>query len=436
MDKSILRKNILFSSHEISPYLGSECSSGWNLVLLLSKYHNLTVLYAETNQFNSENYREHIAKYFTQNEMPQGLLFIPVKQTSIGQIIAKVNQFISKKSSSTGFSTLYFLSYRLWQKSVFKAASKLIIENKHDLIHQFNSLSYREPGYLYKLNLPFIWGPISGLDNLPIGFFSNIPIRMLVSSLIRNISNYFQFKFSFRVLAALKKAVRVYAVTSTDKRLLSTRNNFVVNLLDVGANLKYSNIKERIFNGDRRLKIIWIGRLDYLKALDILLNAVSNSPLLQEKVEILIVGKGPQENYYKSIADKLKLSNLNWIGHVEKEKVELLMLDSDLLVHTSIKEAASAVILESLSCGLPIVCHNSFGMSHSITEHCGIMVDFRSTKDSILGFKSILEKIVLHPALISNLSNGAYKRAKELSWDTMAMKISDDYNIFAKKSHE
>jgi len=430
MDKSIVRKNILFSAHEISPYLGSECSSGWNLVLLLSKHHNLTVLYAETNQFNSQNYREQIAKYFMQYDMPKGLLFIPIKQPIKGKIIAKINQFISKKSSSTGISTLYFLSYRFWQKDVFKIASKLIIENKYDIIHQFNSLSYREPGYLYKLNLPFIWGPISGLDNLPSGFFSNIPIRMLVNSLLRNFSNYLQFKFSFRIHAALRKASRVYAVTSTDKLLLSTRNNSVLNLLDVGANLKSSNNEERNYKGDRRLKIIWIGRLDYLKALDILLIAVSNSHLLQEKVEILIVGKGPQENYFKSIADKLKLANLYWFGHVEKEKVESLMMDSDLLVHTSIKEAASAVILESLSNGLPIVCHDSFGMSHAVTEDCGKKVPFKSKNESIKGFQEAIEEIIRNPQLINALSLGSYKRSHELSWSNIAHIISNDYSKY------
>ena len=428
MNKSILRKNILFSAHEISPYLGSECSSGWNIVLLLSKYHNLTVLHAETNQFNTQNYKEHILNYFSHNKKPEGLVFIPVKQPFLGNIVSKLNQYITKNSSSTGVSILYFLSYRIWQKSVFITAKKLVKENNYDIVHQFNSLSFREPGYLYDLNLPFIWGPISGLDNLPKGYFRNIPFPMLINSLIRSFSNYVQFKFSFRIQQALNKASRIYAVTYTDKFLLSQKNNFVINLLDVGSKVNNLYFKEREYHGDRRLKIIWIGRLDYLKALDILLNAIAQSQLLKDNIEILVVGEGPQEQYFRGIAKKLKLNNIKWFGFVEKEQVESLMLDSDVLVHTSIKEAASAVILESLSSGLPIVCHDSFGMSHSITNYCGRKVPFKAMDKSILGFKEVLEEIVLNPELIKEFSLGAFRRSRELSWDCCAQVISDDYD--------
>jgi glycosyltransferase involved in cell wall biosynthesis len=427
MSKAVFRKNILFSVHEISPYLGSECSSGWNMVLLLSKYHNITVLYAETNQFNSQNYKEQISKYFNEKDKPHGLVFIPIKQPIIGQFIAKINQFISKNTSSTGISILYFFSYRLWQKNVFKVAKKLVLENKLDIVHQFNSLSFREPGYLYKLNLPFIWGPISGLDNLPKGFFKNIPVPMLLNSFVRSFSNYLQFNFSLRIDRALKKASKIYAVTSTDKFLLSQRNNSVVNLLDVGSNPKDTFINEREYQSIRKLNIIWIGRLDYLKALDILFNALAISDLLKDKVEVLIVGRGPQEQYFRGIANKLNLKNIKWLGFVEKEEVELLMFDSDLLVHTSIKEAASAVILESLSSGLPVVCHDSFGMSHAVTNDCGMKVPFKSIDESIFGFKKVLEEIVMNPTLIKEFSRGAYKRSRELSWSNLAEVISNDY---------
>ena len=31
-----------------------------------------------------------------------------------------------------------------------------------DLIHQLTSISFREPGFLWRLDKPFVWGPISG----------------------------------------------------------------------------------------------------------------------------------------------------------------------------------------------------------------------------------------------------------------------------------
>lgn len=43
----IERLNILISGHELSPFQGSECAEGWNIVKRLGEYHNITVLYAQ-----------------------------------------------------------------------------------------------------------------------------------------------------------------------------------------------------------------------------------------------------------------------------------------------------------------------------------------------------------------------------------------------------
>ena len=61
------RKKVFFLAHEISPNLGSECSSGWNIARGLSQFHDLTIVYAQTNQFETENYEEQINNYFISN---------------------------------------------------------------------------------------------------------------------------------------------------------------------------------------------------------------------------------------------------------------------------------------------------------------------------------------------------------------------------------
>ena len=70
----------------------------------------------------------------------------------------------------------------------------LTLENKKnnfEIVHQFNSLSFREPGYLYKADVPLFWGPVSGLDNMPFSFLVKFPFTMVIKNLIRNISNDF-----------------------------------------------------------------------------------------------------------------------------------------------------------------------------------------------------------------------------------------------------
>ncbi len=426
------RKKIFFLAHEVSPLLGSECSSGWNISIGLSKFHDLTVVFAKTNQFQTENYESQINDFNTISDIKNSITYIAVPQPYITRFIARINIFISNKKSSTGNSFLYFLAYKFWQKKAYKI---FLLEHKKtsfDIVHQFNSLSFREPGYLFKVNVPFVWGPVSGLDNMPFSFLLGFPFPMLIKNLVRNISNFVQFHTSRRIIKSIKKANRIYAVTKMDYQKLHKLNSKTINLLDVGATINI-NQEPRVFNiSEEKLRCIWVGRLDRLKALDILINCVNQSDFLKKKLEIIIVGDGSYKEKYIALTKKYKLKNFNFVGSVNKLEVSILMNKSHILIHTSIKEAASAVILEGLASGLPIVCHDAFGMSHSITDNCGFKVKFSSNEESIYGFKNTLELFLNEPKLVNKLSIGAYKRAEELSWNGIIQHISNDYLNISK----
>ena len=38
-------------------------------------------------------------------------------------------------------------------------------------------VGYREPGYLWKIEKPFVWGPIGGLENSPWRFLPSLGIK-------------------------------------------------------------------------------------------------------------------------------------------------------------------------------------------------------------------------------------------------------------------
>ena len=424
----MIRKKIFFLAHEISPNLGSECSSGWNISRGLAKYHDLTIVFAKTNKFGTEDYDAQINNHFITNGIKQDAKYIAVPQPPITQFIAKINKFISNEKSSTGNSLLYFLAYKFWQKKAYNVFLLEHQSNNFDIVHQFNSLSFREPGYLYKANLPLVWGPVSGLDNMPFSFLVGFPFIMLLKNVIRNLSNDIQFYTSTRIRKTIKNAKRIYAVTKMDFHKFYKLNINTINLLDVGAIIN-SNKETRIFNpSEGKLRCIWVGRLDRLKALDILINSIYQSERLKHNVEILIVGDGVYKDEYVSLTKKYELKDFNFIGSVNKLIVADLMKQSHILIHTSIKEAASAVILEGLASGLPVVCHDAFGMSHAITDGCGFKIKFVNNSESIFGFIKALNLFLDDPSLVNKLSEGAYQRADELSWNGIIQRISDDYS--------
>ena len=73
------------------------------------------------------------------------------------------------------------------------------------------------------------------------------------------------------------------------------------------------------------------------------------------------------------------------------------------------------------------MCHDSFGLSIAVTKECGLKVPLESFTKSIEGFSKNIEHILSNPKIIKKLSEGAIIRSKELSWDSMIEKITDDY---------
>jgi glycosyltransferase involved in cell wall biosynthesis len=419
------RLNVLITAHEISPDLGSECSSGWNVITRLGLYHNITVLYAETNQFETNNYKQQIDTYIKKNGQIPGVEFVSVGQPRVVKFLVKINRLLSSKKTSVGISALYFIGVKLWEKVVFINVKLLLKCNQFDIIHHYNHLSFREPGYLWKLKIPFYWGPTSGLSHVPLRFLTTLPFRELAYNLLRNFMNTFQFKIDSRIRKAIEKSHKIYFVTAEDEKFFAKYHSNISNLLDMGG--YKSETKQICVRNNNKVKILWVGRFSFLKALNILIDAIGSSESLNNDLEVYIIGDGPEKLYYQNLAKKYNLNNIHWCGRLSKDEVFTFMQESDMLVHSSIKEAASAVILESLSAGLPVICHDAFGMKFAINETCGIKVPFESLEVSIIGFREALEKICSNRELISMMKEGAYNRANELTWESISFKIAEDY---------
>ncbi len=429
------RLNILVFAHELSPYQGSECAVGWNIVTRLAQYHNVTVLYAETNQMQTSSYKDAIDDYCKKNGSINGLELIPVSQPKITKRIASFNKRLSPKNTNIKIPSLYYWAYKHWQKEAFRVAKSLIENKKYDIVHQLTGITFREPGYGWKLNTPFVWGPCSGLSAPPFSFLLRMNLKSIAYNLFRRFSNFVQFYFSKRVRHAMKSARQIYAVAVEDIKKIKTRNNSCVGMLDVGAYLQ--DMPEERLHDSNKIQVLWVGQLLSQKALDILLHVINQSRIIKDRVLLHVVGGGNNAAAYYKLANQLGVnSTILWTEKVPHDQIFHIMQKSDFLVHTSIMEATSAVLLEALSCGLPVICHDAYGMGVAITDKCGMKIPLVSPKKSIEGFKRAIEYLIVNPEEIKKKSAGALDRSKELSWDIMVETIASNYyNILERNEN-
>jgi len=138
-----------------------------------------------------------------------------------------------------------------------------------------------------------------------------------------------------------------------------------------------NNIHQRIRHSPNQFNntfynILAIGRLNYQKGFDLLLEAYS---LINDSCfHLTIIGKGPDEIMLKNLARKLGVINkVTFLGF--QDNPYKYMAHADVLAFTSRNEGFPNVLLESCACGLPIVGFNCPGGINEII------------KDGVNGFK-------------------------------------------------
>ena len=422
MHISAQRLKVLIIAHELSPAQGSECAVGWNITTRLAEFHDVTVIYATNSQANQNKAYLNAVQNHLKEHAINNIEFVNIDQPKITIAIAFINR-IFKKLGPTGLPILYYIGYKYWHLSAFNIVKKLNAVKKFDLVHQLTQISFREPGYAWKLDIPFIWGPTGGTSLLPRQVFLNLPWQFKMLENIRKYTNAYQFNCVKRLQNANKRASVIYSFTNEDaSRFKKTARGKVKIMLDVGTYVADSSPSQNSI-----IKGVWCGRLSAYKAPDILITALSLSEYTKKEIKFQMIGSGPLEVAMKKLALDLGVKNIEWISQVTHKEVFNLMREADFFVHTSLREATSSVIPEALSMGLPVICHDAYGMGIAINETCGIKIPFVSPDQSVKGFHKAIESLIIDKEKLAKLRQGAQQRALELSWDAMARTISSDY---------
>lgn len=112
--------------------------------------------------------------------------------------------------------------------------------------------------------------------------------------------------------------------------------------------------KEIIPYENRKNQFIYVGRLEEIKGIDILLEAWKF--MGADAPELLMCGKGPLEDWAKEYIKKNKLSKVKLLGFVPNTEVRKMIGESKaLILPTQVYEGFPMTIAESYACGTPVI---------------------------------------------------------------------------------
>ncbi|MEA4862472.1 MAG: glycosyltransferase family 4 protein [Victivallaceae bacterium] len=404
--------NVLASVYACGPEWGSEVGMGWNWVRSLSKQCRLTVI-------TESGFRESIERAgtapFEGGYVPE-FHYIDIGPTA--------RDYFWRQGAWR-----FYPHYRRWQEQAFELAEKLLMEKEFDLVHQLNMVGYREPGYLWRLpmEIPLVWGPFSGFNNPPKTFYPSLGMRSGTKCMLKNIINLVQRRYMQRVQNMLGRANALVAATPADRRIVSMlcgRSSMLIPETGV------SQLSPSVHAPEKTLKVAWCGVFEARKALDLGLRALAELKRRNVKIKLTIIGSGGLEKSWRNLARRLGVDKMcEWTGKVDHDTCLDIMAKQDIFMFTSWLEASSTVVMEALSLGLPVVCHDACGMAAAVTGKCGIKIPIEKPDVSVSGFANALENLANSPEKVKELSVGAAERATELTYENAAARMVKLYQV-------
>ncbi|SHJ76448.1 Glycosyltransferase involved in cell wall bisynthesis [Arenibacter nanhaiticus] len=399
---------ILVSAYACSPNRGSEPGMGWHFVKGLSQFHEVHVIVEQ------HKWEKPITEYLEAHpELKENLKFYFIEKHR--------NKRLRKI-----WPPSYYWFYKGWQKKVYKLALSLDAKENFDLIHQLNMVGYREPGFLWKINKPFVWGPIGGLENSPWAFLPSLGFKGLLFYSGRNFINFWQRNFLSRPKRAAKRPnnALIAATPSNAEIIKKIWHQDAITICEVGQ--EKNNIEDIVLrNPDKPLKIVWSGIHTPGKNLPLLLKALHKVSL---NYELHVLGQGEMTSSWRNTAKNLDIKNISWYGWIEQPKAIDIMKKGHVFVITSISDLTSTVTLEALSYGLPIICLDHCGFTHVVNEQCGIKIPVNTPDKAAVNIGAALTSLYNDENKRTALSKGALQRAADFNWDNKIKALNTIYD--------
>ncbi len=280
----------------------------------------------------------------------------------------------------------------------------------------------------YDLIFAHYW--LSGVASLKLKKFWNVP----VITIFHTMQEIKQEAFPFNVDDPQRETQEKIVSQESDALVVWSKHekNFIVSnykvepkkiyIIPPGVDLELfkpidqKEAREEI-NIQNDLKVIlFVGRLERLKGLDTLLEALSM--IDQEKINLLVVGGlyniSEVSRLKKICSDFNLLEKVHFIGSINRNDLKYYYNSSDICVLPSYYESFGLSALEAAACGVPVVASKKGGLSSIVIDKkTGYLLQWRCPGP----FVEKLEILLKSKDLRESMGKNARQHAEKLNWD-------------------
>jgi len=325
----------------------------------------------------------------------------------------------------------YGLYAYLWQVTwPFVVRKRHWLVRRLSVVHTLNFHNSSIPNMGWILRRPSVWGPINHNEASARWRMHYWPAKMRWRNAIKAKLRALAWRLDpLLALARLKTGIIFSAGSWVDRRLrLSGRRN-IRRLSQLG--LDSAILPALVARSPGGLRLVSGGRLDWIKGLDLALEALAQLP---ETATLTIIGNGPCRAFLADHANRLGVSHrVTFRPAVARDELLRLYHDFDLFVFPS-AEAGGLAWVEALATGLPVVGFDGpTELSDMASQLKGIYVasSHGTREENITAFTQAIETATAKGDNSDVLAEGARTR---YNWDNFAAEITAAYQSVASKT--
>ena len=403
-------RRVCVAAYACEPEKGSEPGVGWNWVKLISKKNHTWVF---TKYNNSEPIENYLAEH---PDLNLNFIYVDVP-----------NWLTFWKKGQRGVRTYYYL----WQFFALYKCRKLHKSVNFDLAHHVSFVNDWLWSFAALVPAPFIWGPIGSHPSIPRQLLPHN--RALLSEITR-----LGIQSGMRLIDPLywMTVIRARKIIAINKEITE---HFPISMLAKNKVVIESAIAHSQADNPARCKksenfdVLYVGRFHHTKCPHLAIEAFQKAHSKIPGSRLILVGRGPEEKYLKSLAEAGKSKN-DIIFHSWRTQHEVLklMAGSSVFLFPS-TEGGGMVVIEAMSLGLPVISLDYGGPGSMVTDNTGYRVSV-TDKDSVVErLGNALIDYYNNPDKLSRHSANAVEHAmKTLSWESKHERIEILYNELHK----
>jgi len=424
---------VLISAYACHPHYGSEEGVGWGWVRAIARHHHVWVLTSDRHRADLE---KEISSARGRPDQPR-FIFIP-EIPRLGAVV-RLQHLL--------WPPLFLMTYeRIWQPRAFQAAVAAHRLLSFDLVHQLTYVGFRVPGQLWRLGIPFVWGPIGGLEQTNLSLLPPLGVRALAYYAGRNLLNWRDKHTRPLVRKAMKAAhggliAATSGIQSEILRLYSEESEVITEVgLPPGGTAAESDLAHR--RPDEPLRLMWVGHLQARKALPLFFHAAletrcgasANHDTGPSRAfaaldwSLDVFGDGSEARRWRRMAETCGLSpRITWHGRQPRAAVLTALGEAHALVVTSVYDLTSTVVVEALAAGVPVVCPDHCGFRDAVSDECGIRCATDSAASLVSGLSAALHRLHADEEGRQRMARNALVRARDFAWEIKARKVDEIY---------